>query len=52
MKTSQSHLLTSILSLIGLSVVFSLTMNAMTRTYDSSNLTALLFCADPFVMHL
>ena len=80
MKTSQAHLLTSILSLIGLTVASTSTMTAMTMTYDSSiptlsqtvnlkfdgnvtaiyagqigvrfdsNLTALLFCADPFVM--
>jgi len=79
MKTSQTHLLTSILSLIGLTVATSPAMSAMTMTYDSSiptlsqtvnlkfdgnvtsiyagqigvrfdsNLTALLFCADPFV---
>ena len=79
MKTSQTHLLTSLLSLIGLTVAVSPTMTAMTMTYDStipalsqtvnltfdgnvtaiyagqigvrfdSNLTALLFCADPFI---
>ncbi len=80
MKTSQAHLLTSIVSLIGLTVALSPAMNAMTMTYDSSiptlsqtvnltfdgnvtaiyagqigvrfdsNITALLFCADPSVM--
>ena len=79
MKTSQAHLLTSTLSLIGLTVALSPALTAMTMTYDStlptlsqtvdlkfdgnvtsiyagqigvrfdSNLTALLFCADPFI---